>query len=510
SPAITEAGGIWFGMSGSPVYHEGRLMGALAFGLSFGPSSVAGLTPAEEMVKLFDLPSSPTLSAESLASSDGPERARISRAMRREIAQETGASEESVGGSFERLKVPLSVSGAGRGLARVRRAVRREGLSLLPHAGSATAASASVLPGASLGAGSSFAAALSYGDITIGGVGTTTMACDGRALAWGHPFSFTGRTSMGANAADALTIVKDPFFGAFKLATIEEGVGIVDQDRLAGLRGVFGVEPESIPLTAAVTALDTGRSRTGQTLALSQEVAPFLAFFHGFANIDSTFDQISGGSSDMSWIIRGTRESGGTWSLSRSNKFADDFDISFGSMFELESQLHQLLNNDFESVGLTSVDFNVAVEETVRRYTVEDLLVSTNGRVYRNVNRVRVSPGATIFLKVVLQPTHRTAERVVNMSLRVPSRARRGGSIEMFGGSGEFDFGGCFFEFEECGAPTSSSVDSFDELLSSLERQPKNNRLTARLRMGRLRSRDTQHLDQVVSGSQFLDVLITR
>jgi hypothetical protein len=46
SPAITEAGGIWFGMSGSPVYHDGRLMGALAFGLSFGPSSVAGLTPA--------------------------------------------------------------------------------------------------------------------------------------------------------------------------------------------------------------------------------------------------------------------------------------------------------------------------------------------------------------------------------------------------------------------------------------------------------------------------------
>jgi hypothetical protein len=338
------------------------------------------------------------------------------------------------------------------------------------------------------------------------------MACDGRALAWGHPFSFTGRASLGANAADALTIVNDPLFGAFKLATIEEGVGIVDQDRLAGLRGVFGVEPESIPLTAAVTALDTGRSRTGQTLALSQEVAPFLTFFHGFANIDSTFDQISGGSSDMSWIIRGTRESGGTWSLSRSNKFADDFDISFGSMFEVESQLNQLLNNEFESVGLTSVDLNVAVEETVRRYTVEDLLVSTNGRVYRNVNRVRVSPGATIFLRVVLQPAGRTADRLVDMSLRVPSRARRGGSIEVFGGSGEFDFGGCFFFFEgeDCGGPTSSSVDSFDELLSSLEQQPKNNRLTARLRMGRLRSRDTKLLDQVVTGSQFLNVRIAR
>ncbi len=274
---------------------------------------------------------------------------------------------------------------------------------------------------------------------------------------------------------------------------------------------MFGVEPDSIPLTAAVRALDTGRSRTGQTVALSQDVAPFLTFFHGFANIDSTFDQISGGSSDMSWIIRGTRESGGTWSLSRSNKFADDFDISFGSMFEVESQLHQLLNNEFERVSLTSVDMNLAVEETVRRYTIQNLLISTNGRTYRDVNRVRVSSGTTILLRVVLRPADRTADRLVDMSLRVPSRVRSGGFIEVFGGSGEIDFGGCFFEGEECGGSTSSSVDSFDELLSSLERQPKNNRLTARLRMGgrlRLRSRDAKLLDQVVTGSQFLDVLI--
>jgi hypothetical protein len=150
----------------------------------------------------------------------------------------------------------------------------------------------------------------------------------------------------------------------------------------------------------------------------------------------------------MSWIIRGTRASGGTWSLSRSNKFADDFDISFGSMFEVESQLNQLLNNEFEDVTLRSVDFNVAVEETVKRYTVHNLLVSTNGRVYRDIDRVRVSPGATILLRVVLRP----ADRTVDMSLRVPARVRSGGFIEVFGGPGEVDDGGCLFEGEDCGA----------------------------------------------------------
>ena len=56
SPAIDAAGGIWAGISGSPVYIGGQFAGTVSYGLTFGPSSIAGLTPAEDVAALVDLP----------------------------------------------------------------------------------------------------------------------------------------------------------------------------------------------------------------------------------------------------------------------------------------------------------------------------------------------------------------------------------------------------------------------------------------------------------------------
>ena len=86
---------------------------------------------------------------------------------------------------------------------------------------------------------------MSYGDITIGGIGTTSLVCDGQAIAFGHPFSWSGRTELGANQGDTLQIVRDPLFGSFKLANITEPVGTVDQDRLAGIRAILDTIPRS-------------------------------------------------------------------------------------------------------------------------------------------------------------------------------------------------------------------------------------------------------------------------
>jgi hypothetical protein len=54
SPELTDDGGVWAGMSGSPVYVDGQLMGAVAYGFSVGPSTLAGITPAEHLVELLN------------------------------------------------------------------------------------------------------------------------------------------------------------------------------------------------------------------------------------------------------------------------------------------------------------------------------------------------------------------------------------------------------------------------------------------------------------------------
>ena len=65
------------------------------------------------------------------------------------------------------------------------------------------------------------------GDVTAAGIGTTTFVCFGQAVAFGHPFAFTGKTTLAARAADAITIARDPVFSPFKLANVAENAGTV-------------------------------------------------------------------------------------------------------------------------------------------------------------------------------------------------------------------------------------------------------------------------------------------
>lgn len=499
SPAIEKAKGIWFGMSGSPVYVQNKLIGAVAFGLGFGPSSIAGLTPAQDMLDILAYPNS--------SESTMAPRAALSPSMKRAIARSENTSASEVPNNMSRLMIPLSVSGAsGRAMKHIREAVQREGLAFIPHAGSAA-------PGASEPAGSdpvpggNFVAALSYGDVTFAGIGTTTVVCDGRALAFGHPFQFDGETSMGANAAEAITIVDDPVFGSFKLANVRGTYGTLDQDRLAGIRAELGPGPEVIPLTSSVFSKGNLRTRAGETDSVESEFVPFLTFIHMFSNIDVTLDRIGEGSSALDWTITGVTESGESFELNRSNLYASEYDISFESLFELEGQLYQLYYNDFESIEFTGVHVDAEVEDDVKQYTITDIDTAVNGGAFREGRRVNVNRGDNLTLRVTLQPYDESGDRTVDMQVRVPNRARRDGNVTVTGGSDGYYYDFYCFEFgEDCTDEAGNKIESVSDLVASLENRPTNNQLLAKLRMGgrRVKSSDAETLDQVVSGYRFL------
>ena len=489
-PEIRQAGGIWAGMSGSPVYVDNKLIGAVAYSFSWGPSKIGGVTPAEDMVDVLNY-------GEGGAQAT---RARLSTSMRRRIARESNQSTSEVASSFDQLKLPVSVSGLNRrATARLQKVLNRGDWPMIAYPG------ASVEPSVggsavTLEPGSNFAASLSYGDITFAGVGTTTMVCNGHALAFGHPFFFEGATEMGANAAKAITIVDDPLFGPFKLANIQEIVGTVDQDRWAAIRADLGDMPSVIPVTSSVTALSTGQSRDGETKVVISEPLPYLAFLHVLSNIDSAFDEIGEGSSELEWTVTGTDSDGDPWTLTRSNEYASDGDISIESAYELYFQLYVLFYNDFEEVEFTGVDVSATVDDEVRQYEIVKTLVSKNGGDFEDVRRLRVRPGTRLDLKIKLQPYDREAKKIVEMSLKVPRDARRSGYIEISGGSGGDSFY-CFFE-GGCGG---DQADGLEDIIRALENSPKNNELRARMRLGR-RNVDSESavLDHVVGGRDLI------
>jgi hypothetical protein len=512
-PVIEEYGGAWFGMSGSPVYVNGQLVGAVSAALSWGASDVVGLTPAEDMARLFDYPVADEPSGArswSAAPAAGaiPAGARMSQA---EVDQMAGM-ESGSGTSFTEMKLPLSVSGASpRALDKLSRTILREGAPFVPYAaGSGATDQEQSHDEGTLRAGGNFAAAMSYGDLTLAAVATTTMVCQGKAVAFGHPFFWTGATTMGANDATSLAIVKDPTFGSYKLAVIEEIVGTVDQDRLAGVRATFGEGPDRIPITSTVTAVDTGNTREGRTDALLSENVPFLAPYHLFSNIMVTQDRFGQGSSELTWTVTGTTESGGSFELTRSNMFASEYGIEWESVSELESLLYQIASNDFEEVTFESVDMTATVEDDVKRLTITGVAISVNGDELVSKRRVKARPGDVLDIQVTLAPYDDTGERVVEMSVTVPRRARTDGLLEISGGTGR-RARMCFYEPRACAQGTGGTIDSFEELIQHLESLPRSNELRAQLRMGRrgrVVAEDLEILDHVVSKTRRIRVML--
>jgi hypothetical protein len=518
-PIVEKAGGIWFGMSGSPVYIDGKLVGAVAWGLTFSESKVGGLTAAEDMVKVLGYPESePEAGSQSTASSPGysRQRVRVSPRMQRSIARSSSATPSQVQGGFRQLLTPFSVSGvAERRIDRLRQVVRDERLPLLPHRGASAAAQGSTTqidPNTPpLEPGDSFAAALSYGDVTAAGIGTTTMVCNGKALAFGHPFAFEGETFLGANHAETITIVNEPVFSPYKLANVKELVGVVDQDRLAAIRADLGEGPVLIPVTSTVTARNTNQTRDGETKVVESEVLPFIALNHLIGNVDTVFDQISGGSASLAWTINGVGEESGPFTLTRNNLYASEFDIAFDSGFELLGNLATLFGNDFEEVRFTGVDVDATLTDDIEMYRIHDVLVSKNGGDYLERRRLRAAPGDRIGMRVVLLNYEEDEERLVDLAVRIPLKTRGEAVIEITGGAAGGPGEECFFFGENC--ESNEEVDSLAALVTALENAPHNNELLARLRSGRkskVTAQDSYVLEQVVSGFKRVRIRLAR
>ena len=501
-PAIARANGIWYGISGSPVYIGGRLVGALAYGFS-STSTVAGLTPAEDMLRIDSFPTRPARRVTAAATT-------LPDSLAREVARRTDGR-VGEGDAITQLPLPFSVSGlSARRIRHVRAWATKNDLRIVPYAGGTASSSAAAAPGDPLDPGDNFAAVAAYGDATLAAVGTTTYVCNGRALAFGHPFALKGNTHAGANAADALAIISDPLLGPYKMANVAETLGLVDQDRIAGLRAILGAPLGGTAVRTTIMAPETGSFRDGATDVIDPDAVGFASFIHLISNVDSVFDAIRGGTAAFAWTIDGTRADGTPWRLARSDLTVSHGDISFEAASRVAMDVETLASNPFEDVKVTAVRANASVAEAIRQYTVARVLVAKGRGKLRARRAVTVTPGVRLRVRAVLRPFERNGTRVVDFAFRMPRRGMPFGMLEVGGrgggGAPESEGGpeGVVF-----GPESGQGVTSFDALLRMLEKTPRSDILTARLRLGeRLRPRSEKkvQLDGVVVGNAVVEL----
>jgi hypothetical protein len=235
-----EESGVVAGMSGSPVYIDGRLIGAVAYAWAFAKEPLAGVTPAAQMLRIWDEPDR----------SESPGGARSSRA--------SGGSGLA---GLSALPLPVALSAYSPALAElVEPAMKRLGFTPLAAAGSGAVAAdtAGLVPGAAVGV------ALIDGDVRVSGIGTLTCREGNRILAFGHPMLQAGNVRM-PMVGGVIHSVMPSVASSFKLFSPTAPLGTINQDRLAGVAGSIGPVPAMLPVTAIVSSpsgLDTYRFRT--------------------------------------------------------------------------------------------------------------------------------------------------------------------------------------------------------------------------------------------------------
>ena len=373
---MARSGGISQGMSGSPVYIDGRLAGAIAYGTAFTDPHYCLLTPIQDMLDILDKP---------------------------EPHRVTGNT------SLLPKGTPLMAGGfSSAGISVLQEGLQPFGLTVADTGASGSRSSAKDLePGSSVGV------ALIQGDMTLGALGTVTWTDErGRILAFGHPFMKRGDADFFLTRTWVLASLPN-LQTAYKVGTIGAAAGTFSQDRNAGVAGQIGRLPAYIPLYVSVT--DSTRSRNGSArvkIVNDEQLSPTLAASVLTSQAARIADHKTGGSARILFDITARDSKGDLLHISRENMYFDKSALLKQLPAELQETVQVLLQNKLEKVRITNIDVNVDAST--------ESLVAEIKKVA--VVEKEPQPGDTIHLKVTLKP-YRGQEFVRTVGYKLPEDA---------------------------------------------------------------------------------------
>jgi hypothetical protein len=228
--------GVVAGMSGSPVYFDGKLAGALAFRIgTFSKEPIAGVTPIGEMLEINALDQTPTDTTVA-AKSVGPSKT---------AAPGPSGGLENLANYLKPIEAPLVFSGfSEQALQQFAPQFAAAGITPVMGTGSVS----DVKQPEPLEPGSAVSAILARGDMDIAATCTVTYMDADHLLACGHPLLQFGQIALPMTKAQVLATLPSPL-NAFKIVNATEPVGSFVQDRHTGIMGQFSKQPDMIPVT---------------------------------------------------------------------------------------------------------------------------------------------------------------------------------------------------------------------------------------------------------------------
>jgi hypothetical protein len=359
--------GVMQGMSGSPVYIDGRLVGAVALAFNFSKEPIAGIRPIEEMLAVGD-------SSKATAPPAGPK---------------VASNIDSFASKLIDIATPVSFSGFTAGtLDQFAPQLKKLGLEPRQGVSSGGKLPSQLGPPASLRPGDMIAVELLSGDMSIGAEGTVT-AVDGKSIyAFGHQFMSVGNTELPFARAEVLTLLPN-LNSSFKISSPLEWMGAITQDRSTSIYGELGRKAETIPL--AITVKDGRRAPLAYRMQMIQDrvLSPYIVQTAVYSAMDATERTLG----LASYSLHGGVEFvNGTPPLKLDNTYAGDFNVPLQASSGVASPLASILGAGFDALKIKSINLEIEASEHKRFLQVDQITASPK----------RVHPGDWVELSVNL------------------------------------------------------------------------------------------------------------
>jgi hypothetical protein len=391
------------GMSGSPVYINGKLIGAVALRLSvFSPDAICGITPIELMLEINDFDKSRPDNART------PDRL-VARNAEVDVPNEMLGQLVAAGGgkgmqsvqTMVPIESPLVLSGFHESTLREFGPLFQQlGITAVQGGIAGNTQHGAKLSAGwqnSLNPGDTVAGVLVNGDMSVTGVGTVTYNDGKRVLAFGHPFFNLGPVDMPMSKGEVLMTLSSAF-QPNKIANATDIVGALKQDRHSGIMGVLGAQSEMIPVTLKVRSLDRAEKVQGEkdfhfNVFVHQKWTPYLMML----TLYNSISELNEFADEATYRLNGKVELNGPSNISLSTMQTSGESPMPAPMMLAGwwgDKFNRLYMNNVKTPDLKRVDLTVDVLPERRVATIENAWVANTD----------VRPGDEVPVKVFLRP----------------------------------------------------------------------------------------------------------
>jgi len=399
--------GVVAGMSGSPVYIDGKLVGAIAYRIGeFSKEPIAGITPAATMLEIDDMDKTPAPDMARGLTGNKPEANRTSGPGDNATLNQQASGYANL---LKPIETPLVFTGFSEDTLRLF---------------SKDFASAGVVPVMGAGSvsndkqpeplepGSAVSAILVRGDMNIAGTCTVTYLDDSRLLACGHPLLQSGNIDMPMTKATVLATLPSPA-NSFKIVNTTEPVGAFVQDRRAGIMGRFDREPHMIPVTLTFHGVSHPKQFHYEVLN-NAKITPA-------AMMATVFNAIQGMNEygeDTTYRLQGGISVGGYPRLSVKNMYAPadgTAPTAYGIALSIGERFTRIFDNPYERPKIEGVELNFELVPDRRSARLETART--------DVTEAR--PGDEITIETLLRP-YRGESILRQIPVRIPTSTPKG------------------------------------------------------------------------------------